>query len=106
LRQAKLWDVLQPKIVLGENIAQAAQFVQTGNADAGIVALSLVSAPKLQNVGVWWLLPEAMHPRLEQGAVLTNRGTTNALAQSYLRFLQSKEARAVFDRFGFRLPER
>jgi len=105
LLRAKLWDLLQPKIVLGENIAQAAQFVQTGNVDAGMVALSLVSAPKLKNVGMWWLVPETMHPRLEQGAVLTQRGATNALARSYLEFLQSKEARVLFDRFGFRLPE-
>lgn len=104
LEKAGLWAGLEPRIVIGENIAQTAQFVETRNVDAGIVALSLVSAPRLKNVGSWWLIPEDMHPRLEQGAVLTRRGETNKAARAYLEFLRSEKARAVFDRYGFRLP--
>ncbi|MEI9960048.1 MAG: molybdate ABC transporter substrate-binding protein [Limisphaerales bacterium] len=106
LESVKLWEPLQPKIVLGENIAQTAQFVQTGNADAGLIALSLVSAPKLKNVGRWWLVPETLHPRLEQAAVLTMQGAENPDARAYLEFLRSPAARKVFDQFGFRLPEK
>jgi molybdate transport system substrate-binding protein len=105
LERAGLWDAVRRKVVLGENVTQAAQFVQTGNADAGLVSLSLVLAPKLKDTGRWWLIPEEAHPLLEQAAVLTRRGETNALAKVYLDFLRSESAASIFERFGFRLPE-
>lgn len=98
------WAAAAPKIVLGENIAQTAQFIQTGNAEAGIIALSLVLAPNLKSVGRWSLIPAELHAPLEQGAVLTKRGSARPEALRYLEFLRSKEARAVFERFGFQLP--
>lgn len=104
LEQAGAWDAVQPKLVRGENIAQTAQFVQTGSADAGIVALSLVLAPVLREVGRWIEIPADQHAPLEQAAVLTRRGAGNPAAVRYVAFLRSSEARAVFDRFGFRLP--
>ena len=104
LRHTGLWDGLQSKLVLGDNISQTAQFVQSGNADAGIVALSLVLSPKLTNVGRWVHVPSDTHPPLEQGAVLTRRGKDNTAARDYLKFLQSGKAREIFDRYGFRLP--
>jgi molybdate transport system substrate-binding protein len=106
LYKAGVWDSLQPKLVLGENIAQTGQFIQTGNVDAGIVALSLVMAPKMKGKGNWWLVPESEHPRLEQAAVLTLRGKQNGNAIDYLRFLRSAKARAIFDRYGFQSPTR
>lgn len=105
LQRAGLWDALQPRIVLGENISQTAQFVQTGHADAGIVALSLVLSPKLAKVGHWVAVPPDSHPPLEQGAVLTRRGKDNSAARAYLKFLQSGQAREIFDRYGFRRAE-
>lgn len=99
-----VWADAAPKIVLGENIAQTAQFIQTGNAEAGIVALSLVLAPNLKGVGRWSLIPAEHHVPLEQGAVLTRRGSARPEAVRYLEFLRSTEARAVFERFGFQLP--
>ncbi len=106
LQHDKLWDALQSRIVLGENIAQTAQFVETGSADAGIVALSLVLSPKLVKLGKWQEIPAEDYARLEQAAVLTKQGAGNALARAYLEFLRSPEARAIFDRYGFRLPEK
>lgn len=105
IEYSKLWDTLKDKIVYGENIAQTAQFVETGNADAGIVALSLVLSPKLTKKGTWVEVPESNYPRLEQAAVLTKKGAENPMAAKYLEFLRSPEARAVFDRYGFRLPQ-
>jgi molybdate transport system substrate-binding protein len=99
-----LSSVAAPKLVLGENIAQAAQFVQSGNADAGIVALSLVLAPALRDTGRWHELPATLHAPLQQGAVLTKLGATNPAAQSFLAFLRTPAARAIFERYGFRLP--
>ncbi|MBV8062205.1 MAG: molybdate ABC transporter substrate-binding protein, partial [Nevskia sp.] len=104
LQSAGLWDALQPKLVRGENIAQTAQFVQSGNADAGIVALSLVLAPQVAGTGRFYRIPEDQYPVLEQGAVITARGAANPLAKAYIEFLRSPEARAVFDKYGFLLP--
>ncbi len=98
----KLWDAVQPRVVLGENIAQAAQFVETGNADAGFVALSLVLSPKLAKVGKWWEVPADTYNKLEQGVVLTKPGMSNPLARAYIDFLKTDEARAIFDRYGFK----
>jgi molybdate transport system substrate-binding protein len=99
-----LWLPLQEKLVFGENIAQTAQFVETGNADAGIVALSIVLAPALNSKEHWIEVPEHAHPHLEQGAVITKAGTLNPASAAYIEFLGSTEARRIFDRFGFRLP--
>lgn len=104
LEHAQLWREIQPKLVIGENIAQAAQFVQSGSVAAGIVALSLVLSPRLEKVGTYFEIPETSHPRLEQGAVLTQRGAGNPAARKYIEFLRSAGARAIFDRYGFRLP--
>jgi len=104
LEKGNLWTAAQPKLVLGENISQTAQFVQTGNADAGIVALSLVLAPVLAGTGRWVEIPPSAYASLEQAAVLTTRGAANPAAARYLAFLRTPAARAIFDRFGFRLP--
>ena len=103
LQHEKLWDAVQPRVVLGENIAQTAQFVETGNADAGLVALSLVLSPKLAKVGKWQEVPVDFYGKLAQGAVLTTAGAKNPLARAYLEFLRTPAARQIFDRYGFRL---
>jgi molybdate transport system substrate-binding protein len=104
LEHEKLWDAVQSKLVVGENIAQTAQFVQTGNADAGIVALSLVLAPATKGMGKYVEIPDSFHTPLEQGLVITHHGMGNPLAAEYLEFLRSGAARAIFDEYGFRLP--
>ena len=106
LQHEKLWDALQPRIVLGDNIAQTAQFVSSGNADAGIVALSLVTSPKLANMGKWQEIPAEDYTPLEQGAVLTKTGAGNPTARAYMDFLRTPGARVIFDHYGFRLPEK
>jgi molybdate transport system substrate-binding protein len=99
-----LWNALQEKLVFGENIAQTAHFVETGNVDAGIVALSIVLAPSLSSKGRWIEVPEHAYSPLEQGAVVTRAGASNPASQLYIEFLRSAHARTIFDRFGFRLP--
>jgi len=105
LRTFGVYDAVKDRLVLGENIAQTAQFVQTGNAEAGVVALSLVLAPPVTKVGHWIEIPPDSYPRLEQGAIITAHGAKNPLAPAYLAFLRSPEARAILDRYGFRLPK-
>lgn len=104
LEHEKLWETLQPKIVLGENIAQTLQFVQSGNADAGLIAKSLALAPKLSGKGHSFEVPESFHPQIEQAAVITKHGGASAGPKAYLAYLLSPEARAVLDRYGFQVP--
>ncbi len=93
-----------PKIVIGENITQTAQFVETGHADAGFVALSLVQSPRLKNRGRWLEIPPGLHLPLEHAAVLTTRGATNSAARRFLAFLHSEPAREILQRHGYALP--
>lgn len=106
LEHDKLWDAVQGRIVMGDNISQTAQFVATGNADAGIVALSLVITGKLAKIGKWTEISADKYAPLEQAVVLTKQGTVNPLAEAYLEFLRTPEARKIFDGYGFRLPEK
>jgi molybdate transport system substrate-binding protein len=104
LRASGLWERVEPKLVFGENVAQTAQFVETGNAQVGILALSLAISPQLAKQGGYWLVPESLHEPLEQGFILTKRAESNALAHRFAEFMQRPAARAVMTRFGFRLP--
>ena len=72
LAKLGMLEALQPRLVFGENIAQTAQFVQTGAADIGILALSLAKAPVMAAAGRFWALPEDAHPPLDQGGVILN----------------------------------
>jgi len=104
LRAAGMWDKIQPKLVFGENIAQTAQFVQTGNAQIGILALSLVISPELAKKGGYYLIPDTLHKPLEQGFVITKRAEKNPLAKSFADYMGSKDVRAVMAKYGFTLP--
>lgn len=104
LMAAGVWAQVQPKLVLGENIAQAAQFVQTGNADAGLVALSLVSGPRRPQKGHVVLVPQALHSPLDQGFVLTRKGAANPAARRFAEHVQSPAARRILATYGFELP--
>lgn len=104
LRASGLWEKIEPKLVYGENIAHTAQFVQTGNAQVGIVALALAISPELANKGGYWLIPDNLHEPLEQGFVITKRAEGNALARRFADYMSSKPARAVMTKYGFVLP--
>ncbi|MDP1635068.1 MAG: molybdate ABC transporter substrate-binding protein [Gallionellaceae bacterium] len=104
LRSAGLWDKVEHKLVYGENVAQTAQFVQTGNAQAGIIALSLALSPELSKQGSYALIPEKFHQPLEQGFIITRRAADNPLALAFARFVMGREARAIMERYGFALP--
>jgi molybdate transport system substrate-binding protein len=67
LRALGLWDKIEPRLVFDENIAQTAQYVQTGNAQVGIIALALAVSPELANQGGYWLIPDTLHTPLTQG---------------------------------------
>jgi molybdate transport system substrate-binding protein len=104
LRASGLWEKVEPKLVYGENIAHTAQFVQTGNAQVGVIALSLALNPELAKHGGYWLIPDKLHEPLEQGYIITKRAAGNKLAQQFADYMGSPAARAVMIRYGFVLP--
>lgn len=99
-----VWHAMRAKLVLGENIAHTAQFVDSGAAQAGIVALALVLSPTLEGKGAWTLIPAEWHAPLEQGYVITRRAGGNPLAAAFAEHMASAPARAIMRRYGFTLP--
>jgi molybdate transport system substrate-binding protein len=90
-------------IVQGENISQTFQFVATGNAEIGFVALSQVGDPRLKNKGSRWIVPEHLYDAIDQDAVLLTRGESQPVARAFLRFLQSDPARERILNYGYGL---
>lgn len=105
LRSQGLEADATPKLVLGDNVAQAATFIDSGAAQAGIVAHSLVLSPALAGKGAWTLVPQQWHTPLEQALVVTRRAATNALAAAFVRHLEAPPTRELLRRYGFALPE-
>jgi molybdate transport system substrate-binding protein len=102
LRALGLAETLAPKLVTGESIGQAFQFVATGNAELGFVALAQVQQPGRAFEGSMWRVPPQLHATLRQDAVLLERGAGNAAARALLAYLQSAPARAVMQAYGYR----
>ncbi|MEO6564461.1 MAG: molybdate ABC transporter substrate-binding protein [Casimicrobiaceae bacterium] len=103
LQKAGIWPQVAPKLALGENVSQAAQFASSGAAQAGIVANSLARSPALAGKGESVLLSSTLHAPLHQRMVLTRRASP--VARAFFAYLQQPAARAVFRRYGFSLPE-
>jgi molybdate transport system substrate-binding protein len=101
LQARGLTDTLKRKLVTGESIAQTFQFVATGNAELGLVALSQVQVPGRPVVGSYWLVPQNLHDEIRQDAVLLNPGRGNAAAQALLDFLKTDTARRVMRDHGY-----
>ena len=104
LRAAGVYDDVEPKLVLGENVSQAAQFVESGGADVGVIALSLALAPTLRDKGRFVLVPIDSYPRLEQGAVVVGAAARPGAAAAFIDFVLGPDGRRVLDRYGFLLP--
>jgi molybdate transport system substrate-binding protein len=102
LRAHGAWDLVRPRLVLAENVSQAAQFAASGNAEGGIVAYSLTLAPALAGRGSFWLIPETDHAPLQQRMVLLKRAGPAAVR--FYRYLQEGRARATLERYGFARP--
>ncbi|MBI5767973.1 MAG: molybdate ABC transporter substrate-binding protein [Verrucomicrobia bacterium] len=101
LEKLDLWTELKARIVVGENVTQAAQFVETGAADLGFVAMAAVLSPKLKHQGRWIEVPAEAYPPMVHAAVLTNRGAKKTAAKEYLEFLRTPMAQDVLKRYGY-----
>lgn len=104
LKAAGVWSAVENKLIFGENIAQTAQFVQTGNADAGIIALSLAITPEYAGKGQYVPIPAELHQPLEQGYLLLKRAENKPAARSLSEFMGGAAARDILVRYGFQLP--
>jgi molybdate transport system substrate-binding protein len=103
LRGAGVYEQVRSKLVYGENIAQAAQFVASGNAQAGILALSLAISPPMKQ-GKRWDIPATSYPPIEQAGVILKRAADKDGARAFLSFLKSAEARKILESYGFSPP--
>ncbi|MFO1337082.1 MAG: molybdate ABC transporter substrate-binding protein [Burkholderiaceae bacterium] len=103
LKARGLGDALAPRLVTGESIAQAYQFVATGNAELGFVALSQVAVPGQPVKGSYWLVPTALYGEIRQDAVLLKPGEKNPAAEALLAYLKGDAARAVIQGYGYGL---
>jgi molybdate transport system substrate-binding protein len=100
MRRLGVYDAVAPKLVYGENIAQTLQFVESGAAQIGIVALSLA----IPAGGRYWEIPQEAYTRLEQGGVILNWAQDRPAADAFRRFVLGPRGRAVLERYGFHLP--
>ena len=104
LRHAGIWEVVKGRLVLGENVAQAAQFVQSGAADAAIIAKSLAVAPALRGAGRFRDIPVDMHPPLVQGGLILPWAHSRVAAEQLRDYLLATEGRKLLAAFGFDPP--
>ena len=103
LRSLGLYDSVAGKLVLGENVAQTLEFVQSGAADVGIVALSLALAPPVRGQGRYWEVPVGAYPSIEQGGLILKDSTA---AREFRSFLLDEVGRRILKKYGFSVPEK
>jgi molybdate transport system substrate-binding protein len=101
LKSAGIYDRVSSKLVLGENISQTALFAQSGNADAGIIALSLALNPTMKTAGHYFEIPTSEYPSIRQGAVIMKNSQQIDLAKRFVAFLGGNRAMAILQQFGF-----
>ena len=100
LQSAGLWEQIQPKLVLAENVRQALQYVQSGDAEAGIVALSVADVPEIE----WTLIDEVLHAPLNQALAVLTSSSQPDLAAQFASYIYDDRGRAIMQRYGFVFP--
>jgi len=105
LKHYGLDEKVGDRLVLGENVSQAAQFVESGNAQAGLVALAHAMAPAMQGKGRYWIVPAEAYPPLDQGVVLISHSPHLEDAAAFLGFVKTEEVAGLLRRYGFSAPD-
>ena len=105
LKHAGMYDRVADRLVLGENVAQAAQFVESGNVQAGFVALAHALAPGMSGKGKYWEVPAEFYPPLAQGVVVLSHSQHKKEAAQFLEYVKTKEAAELLRKYGFTLPQ-
>jgi molybdate transport system substrate-binding protein len=104
LRHEGLFEQVQGKLVRGENVSQAAQFADSGNADAGVFSESLARSPAMKGRGTFVEIPAAYHPPIEQAVAIVSTSANKARARAFLDYLQQDDIKALMTTAGFTLP--
>ncbi len=104
MEHAQVYAEVKQRLVLGENVSQAAQFIESGACDVGIIALSLAMAPAMKTAGIYWEIPADYHPPLEQGAIIMKQSKNQEVARQFLEFMKSPRGQEIMTRYGFTLP--
>jgi molybdate transport system substrate-binding protein len=104
LKKSGVYDAVKDRLVLGENIAQTAQFVESGSADVGIIALSLALAPTMRDKGHYWTVPLDTYPIVEQAGIIMTWAKDTQATRALRDFMTGKEGQAILKRYGFVLP--
>jgi molybdate transport system substrate-binding protein len=105
LKKSGLWEKVAPKLVMGENIAQTAEFVQSGNADVGILALSLALSPSMRNEGRYFEIPQPLYPPLRQAVVILKRSQHKEGSEQFVEFMTTAATKSLLLQYGFAPPE-
>lgn len=104
LKYYKIDNQVKDKIVQGENVSQAAQFVLTGNAEIGLIALSLALSPEMKTIGKYFSIDEKSYSKLEQAYIIIKKSETNKAVLKFTQFVETEQARKLFGKYGFKLP--
>lgn len=105
MKHAGLYDQVSDRLVMGENVSQAAQFVESGNAQVGFVALAHAVAPAMRGKGKYWQIPAEAYPALDQGVVVLSHSRRKKEAAAFVNYIKTEAAAAVLRKYGFDLPE-
>ena len=105
LKQSGIYESIKDRLVLGDNVAQTAQFVESGAADAGLIAASLAIGSPLAEKGKFWPLPTDSYPALRQGGVILSWARDRNACEMFCSFVTSKEGRSILGKYGFAPPE-
>ncbi len=101
LKAMGLWTDLQKKLVIGDSIAQAAQFAMSGNADLGFVALSLLLNPEVTLKGSYYIIPESDYKPIEQSGVIIKQKAANKQAEDFFKFILSENCQKIWEKYGY-----
>src|SRR5262249_62315846 len=99
-----VWEQVSPRLVFGKTTSQPAQFANSGNAHAAILALSLVLTPAMKQQGRYSVIPPEMYPPIRQGAVIIKKSAHKTLASRFIEFLKPPKTRPLFIQYGFQKP--
>ncbi|MBK9949602.1 MAG: molybdate ABC transporter substrate-binding protein [Nitrospira sp.] len=103
MQKLELWESIQPKIVMGENLGQTMGFIESGNADLGFVALSQVMDLKIKGTGSLWAIPSNLHEPIKQDVILLTKGKDSQAAKALMEFMVGPQAKAIIARYGYEL---
>lgn len=104
LEKQALYKIIKSKIIWGENIAQTIQFASTGNAEVGLVALSLLKTPEISGKGYVFVIPDSMYLPIEQSGVLLKQASENSEAARFMNYILSAQSKPIWEKYGYSVP--